>query len=134
MNPDLTDIVKRKIVSVLGLASTKASLTAEQVDNALYEYIDKSTFIAGSNIEKFNNVINLLSTPTGREEFEARYMLQQALDSKVVIEKQGTYTWLRPEGSLVIGDRYSEAVDFFSDPRKQTEVEDILLAIKAKNS
>lgn len=129
---DLTDAIKRKVVSLLELASSKASLTTEQVNNLLYDFIDKSSFTSGSNIDKFNEVINLLNTPHGREQFEARYVLKQAIDTRVIYEKQGTYTWVRPKGSLVIGERFTEAIDFILNPKKQAEIEELELEIKAK--
>lgn len=130
---DLTSVYKRKLVSLLDISSSRASLTEEQVFNLLYDYIDKSTFVPGSNIDKFTEHTNLLNTATGREEFEARYILKQALDSRIIYEKQGSYTWVRPSGTLVIGDRYSEAVDFLMDPKKASELEELLEMIKAKN-
>lgn len=129
---DLTDAIKRKVVSLLELASSKASLTTEQVNNLLYDFIDKSGFTSGSSIDKFNEVIKLLDTPHGREQFEARYLLKQAIDTRVIYEKQGTYTWVRPKGSLVIGERFTEAIDFILNPKKQAEIEELELEIKAK--
>ena len=131
---NLTDIYKRKFISILELSSYKSTLSTEQVENILYEYIEKSTFTPGSNLDKFNELYNLLSTAHGREEIEARYLLKQALDSRIIYEKQGTYTWLRPTGQLVIGERYSEAVDFLLNPKKATEVEELSEMIKAKSN
>lgn len=129
---DLTEPIKRKFVSLLELANSKTSLTLEQIDNLLYEYIDKSTFLPGSNIDKFNDLVRLFETATGREEFEARWIIKQALDNRIIYEKQGTYTWPRVEGKLVLGERYAEAIDFILNPKKQQEVEDLLAEIKNK--
>lgn len=131
-SPDLTDVYKRKLVTLLGISNSKTALTNQQVNNFLYEFIDKSTSTPGSNIEKFNNIISLLKTPSGREEFEARFILAQAIDTGVVKEKQDTYTFLRPTGPIVIGDRYSEAVDFILNPKKSSEVEDLQAEIAKK--
>lgn len=133
-NPELTESYKRKVVSILDIASTRSTLTSEQIHNLLYEYIDKSGFTPGSNIEKFNELNLLLSTAPGREELEARYILKQALDSRIIYEKQGSYTWVRPEGSIVIGDRYSEAIDFLLNPKKSAELEQLQEMITAKNT
>lgn len=131
---EFTDIYKRKAVSILELSSSRSNLTNEQVFNLLYDYIENSTFTPGSNIDKFTELINLLSTAPGREEFEARFLLKQALDSRIIYEKQGSYSWVRPSGTLVIGDRYSEAIDFLLNPKKSTEVEELQEMIKAKNT
>lgn len=132
--PDFTDSLKRKTISLLDLASSRASLTTEQVDNVLYDYVEKSSFLPGSNIDKLNNILSLLKTPHGREQFEARYLLKQAIDARVIYEKQDTYTWTRAKGSIVIGDRYTEAIDFILNPKKTAEVEELIAEIAAKNN
>lgn len=123
---DLTDVYKRKLVTLLGISNAKAQLSAQQVHNLLYEFIDKSTYTPGSNIERFNNIVNMLSTPEGREQFEARFILAQAVDNRIVVEKQDTYTWTRPSGTITLGDRYQEAVDYILNPKKASEVEQLL--------
>lgn len=85
-----------------------------------------------SNIDKFEEVTKLLKTKPGREELEARYLLKRAIDNRVIYEKQGTYTWIRPEGKIVIGDKFSEAIDFILNPKKQTFVEELESQVKAK--
>jgi len=125
--------VKRKIVSLLELASTKSDLTVEQVDNLLFDYIDKSTFTPGSNIDKFTAVVKLLDTAKGKEEFEARYIIKQAIDTKVIYEKQGSYIWVKPDGNtLNVADRLSEMIDFILSPKKSKEVDEIQEQIKSK--
>ncbi len=133
-NPDFTDNYKRKFVSLLDLASFRSTLTTTQVDNLLYDYIDKSGFTPGSNIDKFTDLYKRLSTPDGREYIESYSILKQAIDYRVVYEKQGSYTWNRAKGSLNIGDRLSEAIDFISNPKKAAEVEDIVAEIKLKSN
>lgn len=131
---DFTAPLKRKVVSLLELASSRASLTTEQVENLLYDYVDKSSFLPGSNIDKLTEVLSLLKTPHGREQFEARYLLKQAIDSRVIYEKQDTYTWTRSKGPIVIGDRLTEAIDFLLNPKKAAEVEELTAEINAKNN
>jgi len=127
-----TDVYKRKFITLLDLADSKSILTAEQVHNILFEYIDKSTFIPGSNIDKFNELNTLLSTATGRDEFEARYLLKQAVNLRIVFEKQDVYTWVRPKGQIVLGDRFRDAVAFILNPKKAEEVEELQEAVTAK--
>jgi hypothetical protein len=123
----LTDDVKRKIVGVLDIASTTVTLSSPQVHNLLFDYIEKSTFTGASNIAKFNELCTLLDSAPGREEFEARHLLKRLLDTRLVYERQGTYTWMQPmgRGTLVIGDRYSDAIDFILSPKKLKEVEEM---------
>jgi len=131
---DMTENMKRKIVSLLDIASTRSALTPQQVHNQLSHHIETSGFSVGNNIEKFNLLYNMLKTAHGRERLEAMYLLKQAMDNRIIYEKQGTYTFIRTTGGpLNIGDRYDEAVDFLLNPKKDKEVEDIREAIKQKS-
>lgn len=133
-DPALTDALKRKFVSVLDISSSTAKLSVEQVHNLLFTFIEQSTFTPNSNIEKFLTIINLLRTADGRVRFDNMYILKQALDLRIVYEKQGTYTWIRPNAaSLVIGDRYDEALDFLASPKKTAEIEELLSQIELKS-
>ena len=100
----------------------------------VFDYISKSTFLPGNNIDKFRELFELLKTATGRVEMEARFLLSEAIRSRVVHEKGGTYTWPSPEGALIIGEKYSEAIEFILNPKKQGLVEDLQNEIKAKNA
>jgi uncharacterized protein with NAD-binding domain and iron-sulfur cluster len=129
---DMTNTMKRKLVSILELATASAQLTQEHVDNLLFDYIDSSTFRPGNNIDKFTEVYDLTKTADGRKELEARYTLKKALDSRVVYEKQDSYIWTRTSGVLTIGETYSEAIDFLLNPSKQALVEELEAELKAK--
>lgn len=129
---DFTTAYKRKTVNLLDLSSTRATLTDEQVHNLLFDYIDKTGFTQGSNVDKFNEIFNLLGTPDGREEFEARFVIKQAVDNRIVIEKQSTYTWPRSSGIITLGETYPEAVSFIKNPKKSALLEELLNEIHAK--
>jgi hypothetical protein len=130
---DMTPIMARKFVDILNLINTLAVASQEQVQNLLYDYIDKSGYNHNSNLQKFENLFSLLKTATGREELEARHLLKRAEDARVVYSKAGTYTWIRPEGhKLVIGEKYQEAIDFLTNPKKEDFVEDIIKQIEAR--
>jgi hypothetical protein len=132
---DLTEVVKRKLVSLLNLASTKAKLSEQQVHNVLTDYIEASSYTAGSNIEKFQNLVNMLKTAPTREKFEAMYLLKNADDLGIIISKQDIWTWLNPKGSpLTIGNRYSEAIEFILNPKKADEILEIKQNIKDKQN
>lgn len=129
---ELTLPIKRKLVILLELSGSRNSLTELQIQNLLFEYIDKSAFTPGSNIDKFNELYKMLQTPKGIEEFEARFILRQSIDLRIIVEKQGTYTWIRPDGPMVIGDKLSEAIEFILNPKKSSLIEDLLLEIEQK--
>jgi hypothetical protein len=129
---ELTTVYKRKIVSLLDLASSRAALTDQQIHNLLFDFIEKSGFTPGSNIDKFMELITLLSTPLGREQFEAKYILKQALDCRIIIEKQSTYTWPKATGAITLGETYREAIEFIMNPKKSGIVEDLMNETYAK--
>lgn len=128
----MTDTTKRKLVDILELSSATAVLTSEQTHNLLFNYIDKTGYTPGSNLDKFNSITVLLNNAAGRKEFAAKHLLKQALDTRVIYEKQGTYTWIGPDGKVDIGATYQEAIDFLQDPKKESIVESIEEQIKAK--
>jgi len=131
-NADLTPTMKAKFVAILELSNAFSNLTQEQIHNLLFEYVDKSTFTPNSNIDKLNRLNKLLETPTGREEIEAMFLLKQALDSRIIYEKQGSYNWVRPEGHIVLGENYGEAIGFLNNPKKTILVEELQREIKLK--
>jgi hypothetical protein len=122
---DMTPTMKFKIAAILGLCSATSNLTQEQVGNLLFEFVNNSTFDPGSNIDKFNEVTVQLKTPVGRENLEARFLLKLAIDTRAIFEKQGAYTWPRPTGVITIGENYSEAIDFFMNPKKAALIDDL---------
>lgn len=128
----MTSTVKRQMADILELCSSRISLFEEQVDNLLFDYIDKSNFTEGSNIDKFNELFSLQQTATGREDFTARHLLKKAMDYRVVYEKQGGYVWNKASGPITLGETYSEAVEFILNPKKQSLVEELEEEIKAK--
>jgi hypothetical protein len=128
----MSPTMKRKFIYLLGITSSNINLTDEQVHNLLYDYIDSTAFSPGSNIEKFQELATMLTTAPGRSEIEARYILKQAIDYRIIYEKAGTHTWVRPEGTLELGNTLGEAVEFILNPKKQGLVEELNTAIKAK--
>jgi len=59
--------------------------------------------------------------------------LKEAIDNRVIFEKQGAYNWVRPAGAIVLGETQGEAVDFLMNPKKSALVEELAQAIKLKN-
>jgi hypothetical protein len=106
-------------------------LTEEQANNLLYDFIDKSENHEGpTNIGKLLDKYAMLSKADTKEKLEAEYTLASACDWRVVIEKAGTYTWLSKE--MQIGFNKTEALDFLTDPRKQSLSDELKDEIKVK--
>jgi hypothetical protein len=132
---EMTEEMKRKFIYLLELASSKVSLTAEQTHNLLFDYLNNTTFTPGSNLSKFMSLYSKLGTADGREELEAMYLLKQAVDNRIIYEKQGAYVWVRSDGKLELGQTKTEAVEFILNPKKQSLVEELeTLLTEKKNS
>lgn len=123
---EMTPDVKLKFVGILGLAATNATISNQQAHNLLFDFIDKSGYGPGSNIEQFNVLFNELGTPKGRERFEAKYLLKRAIDARVIYEKAGSYTFVRDKGNIVIGETYEEAIDFLTNPKKTALLDELV--------
>lgn len=128
----MNDQMKRKFCVLLDMISTSSYLSVEQAHNLLFEYIDKSGFGTESNLSKFFALYNRLETKDGREYIECSYLLQKAQDLRIILEKQGTHTWLSPEGPLEIGNTRNEAIEFLLNPKKQSQVLQIEASIKER--
>jgi len=123
---------KREFMWILKLADTRNSLEEETIENTLYRYIDQDNNQEGGNIDKFMELYNLAKSDKGRAEVKARLLLQQALDTRVIYEKAETYSWPRPKGTIILGERYSDAVEFILNPKKDSLVEELESEIQAK--
>jgi hypothetical protein len=129
---DLTDSLKQKMIALLDIASSRTKLSTEQIHNLMFDYIESSAS-TNKNLEKFNNYTTLLKTADGKAKFECMYMLKQAQELRIIYSKQDVWTWIRESGAtLVIGDKYSEAVDFLLNPKKKEEYDEMKAQIKAK--
>lgn len=128
----LTPTIRKKLITILKLASPRAVLTDEQIHNLLYEYIDKSDFNSNSNIDKFTYLYKLLSTAKGKEEFEARHLATQAVELRVIHEKQGTYSYSTAKDTIEIGNSFDTVVNFIANDKKFDIVQDIITKIDLK--
>jgi hypothetical protein len=128
----LTLPYKRQMIVILKISSARSVLTEAQVHNLLYEYVQNSTHGPGSNLEKFKELYLMIKDAKGRPEFDARYTLQKSQDYYVINEKQGTYSWVRPTGVIVIGETYGEAIQFITNPKKVAVIEELKHELSAK--
>jgi hypothetical protein len=131
-NTNLTLPVKRQLIVILGIANARTTLTEAQIHNLLFEFIENATGNSGNNIPKFMELVNMVATPKGRIELEAKFLLQSAIDFRLVIDKQNTYTWLRSTGPVVLGETYSEAIDTLTNVKKVVLVQELQDELKLK--
>lgn len=130
-DPALSSTKKKELVWVLDLANSTVDLSNEQADNILYRYIESDS-MTKPTADKFVQCAALLKDEKGRQEFAAKLLLKRAIDTRVLYEKADTYTWNRSKGPIVIGEKYSEALDFVLNPKKEGLVLEMEQEVKAK--
>lgn len=131
-DPEFTPVMKRKFIAILGLASATTILTDEQVHNVLYSFIESSNFQPRNNIEQFNDLFTKLKTKDGKDYIYAAHLLKKAVDARIIVEKQDTYTWVRPKGVVELGVSTAEAIEFLMNPKKASFVDELEEAINKK--
>ncbi len=130
---DFTLPLKRQVIAILDIANTRTELTEEMIHNLLFEYINAPKSGLVSNIERFIELVNKIKDPKGKAELEARYFLKKLLDYRVVYEKQGSYTWIRPTGAVILGETYTEAIDFILNPKKASIIDELKTELNLKD-
>lgn len=129
---DMTPLAKRKMAVLLKLISAKAQLTEIHIDNLLFSFIDKADSKNLSDVVRFKELFKMMTTPTGKIEFEAKFLLEKALAWRVINEKHGTYTWIRSKGSIELGAKPESAVQFLMNPAKKDLIEELEKEIRLK--
>lgn len=128
-NAKLTEIldekspeVGRKVATILKLI--RGTVSPETVENKLYEYINSKDEQI-SNINNFNNVVELLSTKIGLERFEMTYLLQELVNYRIMTNVREKYVWVQApsEALQVIGKSTESTINWLLDPDSQEWVE-----------
>lgn len=128
-SPKMTTERKQKMVSILELSNSMTPLSEELSWNTLFNFITTGNEF---NLAKAEELIELLKTETGRQEFDARFLLRKAIDSRIIFEKGETYTWNRSGGPIILGERYADAINFLMNPKKDGFVEELEKELKGK--
>lgn len=132
---DFTLPWKRKFVVLLGLAQPRLTLTEEQVEIALYDFIDQNLVrnnTIKSDVQRFMELYERLGTADGKERLEKQYLLEELVEYNIISEKASTYK--RISKGTEIGYSYEEAIDFLLHPKKQSQVDEMLIELKLKRS
>jgi hypothetical protein len=118
----LTPTYQRKIAVILNLINAVHKPTNEHLHNLYYNLIDLATERTRKDVQRFIELVDNIATKDGRIKLEALYLLQCGLDTRTIVNRKGTYTWIRPEGSIDIGYRLEDALDYLLDPKKDKEL------------
>lgn len=124
----MDNLTQEKVAKILGLVKGKSN--PETIYSTLSSYIETASLKNMSPIDEFNDLVKLLSTKKGREEVDAKALLEDLIYFRIVGVRQNTYKWLH--GDIVIGQRKPAAVSYLLDPAQQPEVDEMKAELKAK--
>jgi hypothetical protein len=90
------DFVNYKVASLLTTYQdkpiVKGVMPQDGVKQAINNYLRDKSHQMG-NIEKFNNIMELLTTAEGKQQFEIKYLIQQGMNSNVLDTRDGYLIW-----------------------------------------
>lgn len=98
-----------------GVPVIKGEINADKVEAVMNQYIDSKNPYQLENIDKFLDIVNLLETPEGLDKFHIMAVLQQALNTNVIIARDGQFKWLSKSDipNLNKFTDYDKMVNFF---------------------
>jgi len=116
---------QKKFVKLLIPQISKGRLTDAQAYNALSEGIDNNERYKDGEefIVKFNRLCKLLQDAPGKTRFNALVLLQESINTYLVTDKGGTYTWVAKD--VIIGASKEKAIDWIIDPNKADLVQEL---------
>lgn len=132
-HPEFTLSYQKKIAKILDLVvGDTDSLSDEKIYLMLDGYLSEALVSRHkeSNLSKFEEAYDLMLTSDGREMIEAKVLLKDLVNYRILSDNKGTYTWLNKQ--IVLGQREAEAIDFLLDPKKQPERDELERQLKAK--
>lgn len=71
----------------------KGDVSEATVTDSLNSYVSNESSHQMSNIEKFENIFELLQTREGIDKFNVMYLVQQAINTYVITVRDGFYVW-----------------------------------------
>lgn len=87
----------------------KGEVAESTVIDALNSYVSNESAHQMSNIEKFESVYGLLQTREGIDKFNVMYLVQQAINTRVVVVSDGYYVW---NSKVSSGNNVSKFTDY----------------------
>jgi hypothetical protein len=98
----LSEYKNYQVASLLPLHNGKplimGSMTSDGVKQSLNEYLSEGSHLM-DNIVRFNKVMSLFDSKEGRERFEIMYLVQQAINTNVILVRDGFYIWNSKSGT-----------------------------------
>lgn len=127
-----SESVIRKFATILEII--KGDLAFEKVKNSISDYVKLQNSKQFERIEKFNKLYAQTQDAKGMEIFEAKFLLQYAINNRVISDYQGKYIWASKKGSNLelLGRNYQEALNWLLDIDNRNYREELEDELKAK--
>lgn len=97
LQKEASDFVNYKVASLLTTYQdrpiVKGATSKDGVKQAINNFLGDRTHQM-ENIQKFNDVVTLLKSAEGKQRFEVKYLVQQALNYKVLENREGYLVWI----------------------------------------
>ncbi len=125
---------QKKFVKLLLPSIGKGRLTDVQAYNALSEAIDTNERYKDGEefLVKYNKLVALLQDAPGKARFNALVILQEGINTFVISDKAGTYTWIAKD--LTMGASKEKAIEWIIDPNKTDLLEELQEQITARKA
>lgn len=122
----------KKFALILGLA--KGDVNLEKIKVSISDFINLKNAKQFERIETFNKLNALLKDAKGIEIFESKWLLQYAINNRVISDYQGKYIWSSKKGSNLelLGRNYQEALAWLLDIDNRNYREELEQELKAK--
>jgi hypothetical protein len=128
VNPDFSDEFKVKIAKVLKLA--KKETTGVKAHMLLRSYITENVKDQKERVVYFLDITESLKTPEGKEKLEAKALLEDLINYRVISSTGDIYKWKNRD--ITIGTNKTAAVEFLLNPLKQDEVLELERELREK--
>lgn len=127
-----SESVLYKFATILNIL--KGDVATDKIKNSLSDYIMKQDSKQFDRITEFNKLYELLGNAKSLETFEAKYLLQYAINNRIVSDYQGKYVWSSKKGTNLelLGRSYQEALAWLLDIDNAHYREELEEELKAK--
>lgn len=127
-----SESVITKFATILNII--KGDLAFDKIKNSISDYVKLQNSKQFERIEEFNKLYAQIQDAKGMEIFEAKFLLQHAINNRVISDYQGKYIWASKKGTPLelLGRSYQEALSWLLDIDSRHYREELEDELKAK--
>jgi hypothetical protein len=125
-----SEIIKLAVI----LKVVKGEVSIKKIKQSLSDFISLKTPKQFENIKDFGKLYANLQDAKGKDIFEAKYLLQECINNRVISDYKGKYIWSSKKGTNLelIGKTYNEVLTTLLDIDWRHYREELELELKAK--